>query len=322
MSDSRLLRSELNPQMASTIDDIRREGLDEWHTMSVDRARRLEDEVFSAGPSCPVDHVRNRSIPGPADDIPIRIYRPDTAMPAPVLVFYHGGGWVLGTLDSVGGICRMLATRTECIVVSVDYRLAPEHPFPAPVEDAYAALEWVAENAAAFGGDPDRLAVGGTSAGGNLAAVAALRARPSAVDLRHQLLCYPITDHGAHADVDGKTTDGHPDADRAGLLTRADMHWFWEQYLPDPADGANPSASPLRAEDLSGLPPTTVLTCGFDPLCEEGVAYADRLLDAGIDVEHAHYPTLSHGFLSLADSIEASDRAMDETVTTLRSHLH
>ncbi len=293
--------------MAAAIEEIRREGLPEWHAMSVERARREEDRVFTAGDQPPVERVFDRSIPGPEGKIPVRIYRPAVETPMPVLVFYHGGGWVTGTLDSVGSICRRLANRIGCLIVSVDYRLAPEHPFPGAIEDACAALKWVVENAESLGGS-ERVAVGGSSAGGTLAAVAARRARDSAIDLSQQLLLYPITDYAA---------DASPCAD--ALLTRDDMDWFWEHYLSDPTDGEHPNASPLRSENLSNLPPATVLTCGFDPLCAEGVAYAERLSAAGVEVEHAHYSNMAHGFLSMADTIDEADRAMDRVATAVRS---
>lgn len=306
MSESQPPRSALHPEMASAIETVRRE-LPPWHTMSVERARRLEDAVFTAdGPA--VERVEDTTVSSPAADVPIRVYRP-AETPAPVLVFYHGGGWVLGTLDSVASICRRLTARIGCVVVSVDYRLAPEHPFPAAIEDGRHALEWVVDNAAAVGGD-GRVAVGGSSAGGTLAAVASLHARESNIDLAQQLLLYPVTDHAA---------DASPIDDETGLLTRADMDWFWEQYLPDGVTRTRPEVSPLRATDHSNLPPTTVVTCGFDPLCVEGAAYADRLSAAGVAVEHAHYPRMAHGFLSMAGDIAAADRAMDDVAATVRA---
>ena len=195
----------------------------------------------------------------------------------------------------------------------MDYRLAPEHPFPAAVDDAFAALRWAAENAEAFGGDPDRLAVGGTSAGGNLAAVTALRAREAGgPELSRQFLFYPITDHAFDTDSYAENGDGP-------LLTEADMRWFWNYYLRSEVDGANPYASPLRARDLSGLPPATVVTCGFDPLRDEGVAYAERLESAGVEVRHDHHPDQPHGLLSLSESVSAAETVLDEIGEELRS---
>ncbi|GAA0200054.1 hypothetical protein GCM10009000_012640 [Halobacterium noricense] len=201
----------------------------------------------------------------------------------------------------------------ECAVVSVDYRLAPEHPFPA--DDAYAALEWVGEHADSFGGDATSLGVAGTSAGGNLAAVTALRAREfDGPMLSHQCLLYPITNHDFGTDSYAENADGP-------LLTRADMEWFWNRYLRSPVDGANPFASPLRATDLSGTPPATVVTCGHDPLRDEGIAYADRLEEDGVAVRHCHYAGMAHGFLSLADSVTAADEAMDSVAKSIRENL-
>ena len=235
----------------------------------------------------------------------------------PVLQFFHGGGWMLGTVDSADGICRRLADRGEVIVIAVDYRLAPEHPFPAAVEDAWSALQWGGENAPALGGDPSEIGVGGTSAGGNLAAATAIRSQVfESPDVARQLLAYPITNHAFDTDSYRENAEGP-------LLTRADMEWFLEQYLRSPVDGHNPFASPLRAPPalLDGLAPATVLTAGFDPLREEGGAYAERLAEAGVAVDHRHYPDLSHGFLSFTEESDRADRAMSEAARSLRSSI-
>ncbi|GKZ13334.1 alpha/beta hydrolase [Haladaptatus sp. T7] len=302
----------MDDEMADAVARIEAMGVPPWHALSVESARRVEDDVFTADDRAQVAFVRNLSIPGPRGKIPIRVYRPDVR-DAPVVVFYHGGGWTLGTLDSIDGVCRELANRAECVVVSVDYRLAPEHPFPAGVDDAVAALEWAADHAETFGGDPTRLGVAGTSAGGNLAAVTALYARDfGGPTLSHQSLLYPITNHAFDTDSYEENGDGP-------LLTRADMEWFWSHYLRSPVDGRNPFASPLRARDLSDLPPATVVTCGHDPLRDEGIAYADRLADAGVSVAHDHYPGMAHGFLSLTGDVTTADEAMDAVASSLGS---
>ncbi|WP_435153672.1 alpha/beta hydrolase [Haladaptatus sp. DFWS20] len=304
----------MDDEMAAVIEEIEAMGVPPWHAMSVESARRIEDDVFTADEQEEIHFVRNLAIPGPRGEIPIRVYRPDV-QDAPVVVFYHGGGWVLGTLNSIDGVCRELAKRAECVVVSVDYRLAPEQPFPAGVDDAFAALEWVENHADSVGGDPSKLGVAGTSAGGNLAAVTALRAREfDGPTLSHQCLLYPVTNH----DFD---TDSYVENGDGPLLSRSDMEWFWNQYLRSPVDGANPFASPLRASDLSGLPPTTVVTCGYDPLRDEGIAYADRLAEADVPVWHNHYPEMAHGFLSVTDAVSTADEAMDEVAESIQANL-
>lgn len=304
----------MDDEMAAAVGRIEETGVPPWHALSVDCARRVENDVFTDDDRAPVEFVRNLGIPGPRGEIPIRVYRPDV-QDAPVVVFYHGGGWVLGTLDSIDGVCRELANRSDCVVVSVDYRLAPEHPFPAGVDDAVTALEWVAEHAGSFDGDASRLGVAGTSAGGNLAAVTALSVREfGGPTLSHQSLLYPITNHAFDTDSYDENGDGP-------LLTRADMEWFWNRYLRSPVDGRNPFASPLRASDLSGLPPATVITCGHDPLRDEGIAYVERLVDAGVDVDHDHYPGMAHGFLSLTEEMTTANEAMDELAGSIRANL-
>lgn len=298
--------TELDPEAAEVVEEIREAGVPPWHAMSVEGARRAEDEVFAAGSGDPpVETVRDLAIDAPAGDVPIRVYSPAGADAAPTVTFFHGGGWVLGTLDGIDDVCRELAVRAGAVVVSVDYHRAPEHRFPTQVEDAHAAASWTVEHADAFGGGPGRVAVGGTSAGGNLAAAAALLARErGGPDLAGQLLCYPITDYAFD-------TDSYREHGDFALLSRADMKWFWSHYLRSDVDGHNPLASPLRAPDLSGLPPATVLTAGVDPLRDEGAAYADRLRDAGVPVAHRQEERLPHGYLSLTDDVAAADDAMD-----------
>lgn len=302
----------LDPELADAVAAIEAAGVPEWHRLSVASARRVEDDVFTPDERRDVALVRDLSFSGPDGDVPVRVYHDDPARPAPVVVFYHGGGWTLGTLDSVGGVCRELAARAGCVVVSVDYRLAPEHPFPAALDDAYAALAWATETAGAFGGDPERVSVAGTSAGGNLAAAVALRARDfDGPDIAAQHLLYPMTDR----DTSRQSYDEHGDGP---LLTRADVEWFWDNYCRSPVDAANPYASVLRA-DHADLPPATVVTAGYDPLRDEGRAYADSLADAGTPVEHLQYPSMAHGFLSLADDVAVADDALDAVAARVES---
>ncbi|MGZ0748608.1 alpha/beta hydrolase [Haloparvum sp. AD34] len=312
--------SELDPQLAAAIDEIEAAGVPEWHQLSVAAARRVEDEVFAGGDVPAVDLVRDLAFDGPHGEVPLRVYRPETTTPTRTLVYFHGGGWTLGTLDSIDGVCRELATRADAVVVSVDYRLAPEHPFPVAVDEAAAAVDWVRGNAPAFGGDPDRIGVAGTSAGGNLAAITCLRDRAhdsagtDGPSIDGQFLLYPITNHAFDTDSYAANGDGP-------LLTRADMEWFFEQYLRSPVDGHNPYVSPLRADSHEDLPPATVVTAGFDPLRDDGVAYADALDADGVDVRHRHYPAMAHGFLSLGDDVGVADEALDTVAADVRELL-
>ena len=286
-----------------------------FETVGADEARLLFNagrKVLAPEPM-PVAETRDLAIPGPGGPIPARLYRPAATGTLPVLVFFHGGGWVVGDIESHDTGCRHLANRAECAVVSVDYRLAPEHKFPAAVEDCFAATAWVAGNAAALGVDAGRLAVGGDSAGGNLAAVVSLLARDHGTPrIGYQLLIYPATDAAMRHDSIARFAEGY-------VLTRATMRWFYEQYLRAPADAADWQASPLAASDLGGLPPAFVLTAGYDPLCDEGDAYAARLAASGVAVTHRRFPGQVHGFALNGKIIRAAETALDDTAAALRA---
>jgi len=259
--------------------------------------------------------TEDRAVPGPGADIPVRIYRPGGGAPAPVVVYFHGGGFVIGNIETHDGVCHQLATRVPAVVVSVDYRLAPEHRFPAAVEDSMAATEWVSSHAAELGADPERLAVAGDSAGGNLAAVVALRARDSGgPPVAFQLLVYPATDLT-------RSLPSHQENGEGYLLTSELMGWFIAHYFGPGAELRHPDASPLFAETLSGLPPALVVTGEFDPLRDEGEEYAARLRRAGVEARASRYDGMIHGFFGLDAIFDASRKAMDEAVTALKDAL-
>src|SRR5215469_10967110 len=253
-------------------------------------------------------------IAGPGGDLPLRLYRPSSERPLPALLYFFGGGWVLGTIDTADGVSRSLANSTGALVAVVGYRLAPEHPFPAAIEDCYAAVRWVAEHAGEIGADPARLAVGGDSAGGNLAAAVALRARADGPALAGQLLVYPNTDQMA----DDQSMRA---AEDPFLFNRHSVAWYRQHYLASPGDAANPLASPLRAEKLAGLPPALVITAEYDPLRDQGEAYARRLADDGVQVELSRYPGMAHGFFTMAGTVDASRAAVAQVASRLRTWL-
>lgn len=304
----------LDPQVFQILRQISVSGEQSFHTQSIEDARlSYQSQKGLAGQAEPVDQVHNRSIPGPYGEIPIRVYSPKGETPFPVLLYFHGGGWVLGNLDTADAICRSLANQAGCIVVSVDYRLAPEYKFPAAAEEAYTAIQWIAQHASSMGADPNRMAVGGDSAGGNLAAVAALMARDrKAPRLLHQLLVYPVT----HYSFD---TVSYQENGNGYLLSKNDMIWFWDHYLQNESDGKHSYASPLLSENLVGLPPATVITAEFDPLRDEGEAYANRLREAGNHVIHTRYNGMVHGFFRMAGLLDQGRNALLEVSTALRA---
>lgn len=260
-----------------------------------------------------VGDISHQLIPTPEGDLLARIYKPKGKGPFPVLVYFHGGGWVIANLDTYDSSCRALTNAAKCMVVSVAYRQAPEYKFPAAAEDAYAATQWVISNAAKINGDPKRVAVGGESAGGNLAAVTCLMARDRGGKLPvHQMLVYPVTNYAFD-------TPSYQENANAKPLNKAMMMWFWKQYLTTEADGSNPYASPLRAENLRGLPPATVITAQIDPLRSEGEAYANRLKQAGISVKSTNYNSVTHEFFGMGAVVNKAKRAVGEASAGLRS---
>jgi acetyl esterase len=309
----------LDPDAAAYLDAIAALGLPPLAEQGASEARRVARERAAelGGDLEPVARIEDREVPGPAGPIPIRIYAPTASSPSalPVLAYFHGGGWVICDLDTHESTCRALANRAGCLVVAVDYRLAPEHRHPAALDDCWAVVEWLAGSGAEIGADPRRIAVGGDSAGGNLAAAVALRAREGGGPaLRAQLLIYPVLDF----DLDNASYQAN--ANGYGL-TRDSMRWYWEQYLGEAGAGLGPDASPLRAPDLAGLPPALVITCEYDPLLDEGVAYAGRLAAAGVRVEHVNEPGMIHGYIRMAGVIARARKSWDDSGRFLRAEL-
>jgi acetyl esterase len=322
---------DLHPEARNLLDELAAVGSPPSAALSPAGARdALREVLVGRRPTVPVGRVREIPIEGPGGDLVLRCYEPDTGNgdrgngdgsgedddgaeangSVPILVYYHGGGWVRGDLDTHDELCRYFTAELGCLTVAVDYRRAPEHPFPAALADAEAAVRWVVANAAVFGADPDRVAVAGDSAGGNLAAGVALAARDrGGPALVHQVLLYPVTNHAFDTDSYERHADN-------AMLSRATMEWYWNHYLAREFDGANPYASPLRARDLSDLPPATVLTAGHDPLRDEGEAYAGRLAGAGVPTTYTDYEGMVHAFVSFPSLDRARD-AREEVVAAL-----
>lgn len=303
----------LHPQVKVVLDQMAAAGPPLHHLSPVEARKAVEAMRATTGELEHVAKVENRTFRGPVGELPIRIYTPDGRGPFPVLVYFHGGGWVVGSLETVDASCRSLANLVGCIVVSADYRLAPEHKFPAATDDCYAALRWATLHAASFHGDPSRMAVGGESAGANLAAVVALMAQErGATPLVHQVLAYPVISYAFDTPSQRENAEGY-------FLTRDMMKWFWQQYLTNDADGENPLASPLRARYLTGVAPATILTAEFDPLRDEGAAYAAKLREAGVPVTYKCYEGLIHGFFGMVKVVEPARKALEEAAAALRA---
>ncbi len=283
------------------------------------RERAERRDAPSGDPEIDVATVENRTIPGPDGDIPVRLYRPEpTEKRRPVVLYFHGGAWISGSLDTADAPCRKLARSTGYVVVSVDYRLAPEHPFPAWFEDCYAAFEWTAANARSVGGDPERIALVGPSAGGTNAAAVSLAAdHRNGPEPAYQALLYPVTGEPRGTPSFEKYAEGY------GLSTQSG-DWVREHLLSNPADEANLYFRPRYAHDLSGLPPTLVLTAGFDPVRDDGKLFADRLEDASVPVTYREYDDVIHGFLSRIVEphvFERAHEAYDDIAADLRDAL-
>jgi len=306
----------LDPALASLLEAMAANPGPALEEMDPVAARAFFEQTGAAMPvaeTIDLPSVEDRTIPGPAGPLPIRVYRPSADAGLPVLVYFHGGGWVIGSLETHDGTCRELARGAGCVVVSIDYRLAPEHRYLAAADDCYAATQWVAEHAEELDIDPARIAVGGDSAGGNLGAAVSLMARDrQGPAIAHQLLIYPVTD----ADFD---RGSYVDNALGYFLTRAGMEWFWNHYVPDPAERTQPYCAPLRAPDLSGLPPALVITAEFDPLRDEGEAFADRLKAAGVATRATRYDGMIHGFFSMGAIAPAAREAVAEACSELRA---
>ncbi len=306
----------LHPQCQAVLEAAAKGGA-VFDTRDPEEARRrygASTEIFA--PATPdLEAVEDRIIPGPEGPLAVRVYTPRAEAGAsglPVLVFFHGGGWVFGDLDSHDAVCRCLAHEAGCLVVSVDYRLAPEHKFPAGLEDCMAALRWAAANGGEIGGDRLRLAVGGDSAGGNLAAAVAQVARDAhGPPLVHQLLIYPATDFTA--DNESLRTNGE-----GYLLTKPFIDWSKDTYLGEAREETDPRASPALAEDLAGLPPALVMTAEYDPLRDEGKAYAEAMAAAGVDVRYLEYAGMIHGFIRMGAVVDRAGEAIAEAAGALK----
>jgi acetyl esterase len=302
----------LDAQSQAVLDMMAAAGLPPIEQTTPEQAREVRATMRGsfaalAGNVPALAHIEDRIIGG----VPVRVYWPHSVNPLPIVVYFHGGGWVLGDIETYDGLCRALAMSSGCIVASVEYRLAPEHPYPAPLDDCYAVTKYISEHAGEFNADPEHLAVAGDSAGGNLAAAVTLLARERGGPAIHfQLLIYPATDYSAD---DGSVQEYAEDH----FLTRAGMRWFWRQYVPEAEHGLHHLVSPIKAKDLSGLPPAFVITAECDVLRDQGEAYARRLEDAGVPVKLNRYNGTIHAFFMMGGVLETGQRAMADAGAAL-----
>jgi acetyl esterase len=312
-----ITRSErLHPEVRALLEMMDAQGAPPLETQDPVEARtaRLEPMKLLGGQPAELGRVDDLSAPGPAGDIPLRLYASERGGLRPALVYFHGGGFVFGNLDTHDAVCRAIAKESGAVVIAVDYRLAPEHKFPAAVDDSYAATVWVAANAERLGIDARRIAVGGDSAGGNLATVVAMRCRDArGPALAAQVLIYPV------ADVSTFETGSHRELGEGYFLTRAAMEWFTGHYLASADHKRHPEASPLLAPNLRSLPPALVITAEFDPLRDEGEAYGKRLQDAGVPVTISRYPGMIHGFVSMQGVVSGGRQAIQEAAKFTQS---
>lgn len=312
-----ITRSErLHPEVRALLEMMDAQGAPPLENQDPAQARssRVEPMKILGGEPEALGRVEETSIPGPGGGVRVRVYAGEYGGHRPALVYFHGGGFVFGNLDTHDAVCRALAKESGAVVISVDYRLSPEHKFPAAVEDAHTATLWAADNAERMGIDARRIAVGGDSAGGNLATVIAMRCRDAGGPaLASQVLLYPVTDFSSFE------TRSYRELGEGYFLTRAAMHWFADHYLASADLKRHPEVSPLLAPDLSGLPPALVITAEFDPLRDEGEAYAQRLQEAGVPVTVTRYPGMIHAFVSMRGVLAGGRQAIQEVARFTRS---
>ncbi len=308
----------VDPQVQALLSQLEAQGLPPFEEMSVPQARDVMTQFRDLqGEPEEIAEVREVLAPGPAGRLPVRVYHPAPGTSLPLVVYFHGGGWVVGNVEVNDIPCRALANAAGAVVASVEYRLAPETTFPGPAEDAYAATRWLAEHAGELGADASRLVVAGDSAGGNLAAVVSLMGRDrGGPPIAHQLLAFPVT-----APARGSEFASYTENAEGYILTRGAMEWFWGHYVSSAEDETNPYAAPLHAPDLAGLPPATVVTAEFDPLRDEGLAYARRLSEAGVKVTATTYDGMIHDFLLMSGVLERSRELVTWLGTELRDRL-